>query len=73
VSIDRAIPFGDPLEDKILRNGGYAIAHIGTVERTDGSTFLLKESEPLLDCLGQSPSVGDLGHTPFYAPRPMDV
>ena len=52
VSIDRAMPFGDQIEKEIARDGGYAITHVGTVERIDGSVFSLNEIDPLLDCLG---------------------
>jgi len=51
VSIDRAMPFGDPIEKEGPRDGGYAITHVGAVERIDGSTFSLTEIDPLLDCL----------------------
>jgi len=52
VTLDRAMPFGDPLEDEIPKDGGYAITHVGVVERIDGSALSLKDSEPVLDCLG---------------------
>lgn len=52
VSMDRAMPFGDPLEDEIRKDGGYAITHVGIVERIDGSALSLKDSEPVLNCLG---------------------
>ena len=52
VSIDRAMPFGDQIEKETARDGGYAITHVGTVERIDGSVFSLNEIDPLLDCLG---------------------
>jgi hypothetical protein len=52
VTLDRAMPFGDPLEDEISRDGGYAITHVGVVERVDGSALSVKDGEPVLDCLG---------------------
>ena len=40
------------LENEISKDGGYAITHVGVVERIDGSALSLNDSEPVLDCLG---------------------
>jgi hypothetical protein len=50
--LDRCIARGDPVEDALPSNGGYAITHVGTVERIDGSTFSHGDAEAMLNCLG---------------------
>ena len=50
--LDRCIARGDPVEDALPSNGGYAITHVGTVERIDGSTFSHSDAEATLNCLG---------------------
>jgi len=52
VTLDRAMPYGHPLETSIQREGGYAITHVGVVDHIDGSALSLKDTEPVLDCLG---------------------
>jgi hypothetical protein len=52
IALNRALPFGDPLEDALANDGGYAITHAGIVERIDGSLFSLGEIKDLLECLG---------------------
>ena len=50
--LDRCILRGDELENALPSDGGYAITHVGTVERVDGSTFSYDDAEAMLDCLG---------------------
>lgn len=52
IALNRALPFGDQLEDALKHDGGYAITHVGIVERIDGSLFSLDDIKELLKCLG---------------------
>jgi hypothetical protein len=51
VTLDRAMPHGHPLEEELPRDGGYAITHVGVIERTDGSTFQIADIESTLSCV----------------------
>lgn len=42
----------DGLVKKLKETGGYAITHVGQIERRDGQTFSTEQLDKLLDCLG---------------------
>lgn len=51
IIINRAQPYGDPLEDDLPREGGYGITHVGQIEHLGGTAFALADALPVLDCL----------------------
>ena len=48
-----AVPNLKELNETLKRDGGYAIAHIGTIRRTDGKTFGIKDAEHALESVRQ--------------------
>jgi hypothetical protein len=51
IILDEAIGFRGKRVDELRKTGGYDLTHVGVLERIDGSSFSLPDSEPILECL----------------------